>query len=146
MKAQQQTLTYLKTLGLQGITNGLDEIINDADSERVSYLAFLNSLLASEIDFRIKRRVERNMTAAHFPVVKTLENFDFGRVKGIGRSEAANLVDCRWVDMRENLLFFGPPGIGETHPGDRLRTGNCRKRIQGLFRGGHQPDQAPKNR
>jgi len=115
MNTQQQTLTYLKTLGLQGITNGLDEIINDAESERVSYLSFLNSLLASEIDFRIKRRVERNMTAAHFPVVKTLENFDFGRVKGIGRSEAANLVDCRWVDMRENLLFFGPPGIGKTH-------------------------------
>lgn len=112
MKAQQQTLTYLKTLGLQGIARGLDEIINDAESERISYLSFLNSLLAAETDFRVKRRVERNMTGAHFPVVKTLENFDFGRLKGIRRSEAANLVDCRWVDMRENLLFFGPPGIG----------------------------------
>ena len=95
----------------------LDEMINDAESRKTSYLAFLNGLFAAEIDFRVKRRVERNMTGAHFPVVKRLEDFDFGRVKGIGKSEAANLVDCRWIDTRSNLLIFGPPGIGKSHLG-----------------------------
>lgn len=115
MKAHQQTLTYLKTLNLQGVLQGFDEMINDAESRKVSYLTFLNSVFSAEIDFRIKRRVERNMTGAHFPVHKGLENFDFGRVKGIGKSEAVNLLDCRWIDTKENLLFFGPPGIGKTH-------------------------------
>ena len=115
MKAHQQTLTYLKTLNLQGVLQGFDEMINDAESRKVSYLTFLNSVFSAEIDFRIKRRVERNMTGAHFPVLKGLENFDFGRVKGIGKSEAVNLLDCRWIDTKENLLFFGPPGIGKTH-------------------------------
>jgi DNA replication protein DnaC len=115
MKAHQQTLTYLKTLNLQGVLQGFDEMINDAESRKVSYLTFLNSVFSAEIDFRIKRRVERNMTGAHFPVHKGLEDFDFGRVKGIGKSEAVNLLDCRWVDTKENLLFFGPPGIGKTH-------------------------------
>jgi len=115
MKAHQQTLTYLKTLNLQGVLQGFDEMINDAESRKVSYLTFLNSVFSAEIDFRIKRRVERNMTGARFPVLKGLENFDFGRVKGIGKSEAVNLLDCRWVDTKENLLFFGPPGIGKTH-------------------------------
>ncbi|MCD6151819.1 MAG: ATP-binding protein, partial [Deltaproteobacteria bacterium] len=32
---------------------------------------------------------------------------DFGRVKGIGKSEAINLLDCRWIDNRGNVLFFG---------------------------------------
>lgn len=95
----------------------LDETINDAEAKKTSYLAFLNGLFAAEIDFRVKRRVERNMTGAHFPVVKRLEDFDFGRVKGIGKSEAANLVDCRWIDTRSNLLIFGPPGIGKSHLG-----------------------------
>jgi DNA replication protein DnaC len=115
MKAHQQTLAYLKTLSLQGVLQGLDEMINDAESRKVSYLTFLNVILSTEIDFRIKRRVERNMAGAHFPVLKGLENFDFGRVKGIGKSEAVNLLDCRWIDTKENLLFFGPPGIGKTH-------------------------------
>lgn len=115
MKAQQQTLAYLKTLNLQGVLQSFDEMINDAESRKVSYLTFLNSVFSAEIDFRIKRRVERNMTGAHFPVHKGLEDFDFGRVKGIGKSEAVNLLDCRWIDTKENLLFFGPPGIGKTH-------------------------------
>lgn len=115
MKAHQQTLAYLETLGLQGILRNLDELINDAESRKVSYLGFLNGLFGAEISFRIKRRVERNMTGAHFPVLKGLEDFEFGRVKGIGKSEAVNLLDCRWIETRENLLFFGPPGIGKTH-------------------------------
>lgn len=115
MKAYEQTLGYLKTLGLQGVLQGLDELVNDAESRKVSYLAFLNAIFSGEIDFRVKRRVERNMTGAHFPVTKQLEAFDFGRVKGIGKSEAVNLLDCRWVDTKQNLLFFGPPGIGKTH-------------------------------
>jgi len=52
---------------------------------------------------------------AHFPVIKKIDNFDFGLVKGIGKSEAVNLIDCRWIDNQENLLFFGPPGVGKTH-------------------------------
>ena len=115
MKAYEQTLGYLKTLNLQGVLQGFDEMINDAESRKVSYLAFLNAVFSAEIDFRIKRRVERNMTGAHFPVEKGLENFEFGRVKGIGKSETVNLLDCRWVDTKQNLLFFGPPGIGKTH-------------------------------
>ena len=115
MKAHQQTLAYLKTLSLQGVLQGFDEMINDAESRKVSYLSFLNVILSAEIDYRIKRRVERNMAGAHFPVLKGLENFDFGRVKGIGKSEAVNLLDCRWIDNKENLLFFGPPGIGKSH-------------------------------
>ena len=115
MKAYEQTLNFVNTLNLKGIGNSLDEIINDAEIKKDSYITFLNTLFTTEISYRIKRRVERNMTGAHFPVIKKIDNFDFGRVKGIGKSEAINLLDCRWIDNRENVLFFGPPGIGKTH-------------------------------
>jgi len=115
MKAHQQTLSHLKALNLQGIVRHLDEQLNDAESRKISYLGFLNTVLSSEIDYRIRRRVERNMTGAHFPIPKDLESFDFGRVKGIGKTDAVNLLDCRWIDTKENLLFFGPPGIGKSH-------------------------------
>ena len=113
MKAYQQTLSFLDTLKLRGAAHRLDEIIHDAEMDKTSYLTFLNTLLSTEIEYRIKRRVERNMTG--LPVVKRMEQFDFGRVKGIGKSQVANLLDCRWIDNKENLLFFGPPGIGKTH-------------------------------
>jgi len=117
MKAYEQTLTYLSTLKLKGIATGLDEMINDAERRKESYITFLNNLFTTEISYRVKRRKERNMIAAHFPVIKKIDDFDFGRVKGIGKSEAINLLDCRWIDKQENLLFFGPPGVGKTHLG-----------------------------
>ncbi|MBT9147380.1 MAG: Insertion sequence IS5376 putative ATP-binding protein [Syntrophomonadaceae bacterium] len=115
MKAYEQTLTYLTTLNLKGVANRLDEMIHDAEISKTSYITFLNTLFTTEIAYRVKRRVESNMVGAHFPVVKRIDSFDFGRVKGIGKSEVVNLLDCRWLDNRENLLFFGPPGIGKTH-------------------------------
>jgi DNA replication protein DnaC len=115
MKAYEQTLTFLKTLNLRGIANTLDEVINDAEIRKHSYITFLNTVFNAEISYRVKRRVERNMVGAHFPVTKKIDPFDFGRVKGIGKSEVVNLLDCRWIDNRENVLFFGPPGIGKTH-------------------------------
>lgn len=115
MKAYEQTLSFLKILNLKGAATSLDEMINDAEIKKASYITFLNTLFTAEISYRVKRRVERNMVGAHFPVIKRIEGFEFGRVKGIGKSDAANLLDCRWIDNRENLLFFGPPGIGKTH-------------------------------
>ena len=115
MKAYEQTLTFLKTLNMRGIARSLDEVINDAEIRKHSYITFLNTVFTTEISYRVKRRVERNMVGAHFPVTKKIDQFDFGRVKGIGKSEVVNLLDCRWIDNRENVLFFGPPGIGKTH-------------------------------
>jgi len=115
MKAYEQTLQLLSCLKLKGIVNRLDEEINDAESKKASYLTFLQSLLRAEITDRTERRLRRNMTAAHFPVEKTLEGFEFGRVKGITKSEISQLLDFHWLDNHDNLLWFGPPGIGKTH-------------------------------
>jgi len=115
MRAYENTLTLLGSLKLKGVIQHLDEIIQDAERQKHSYITFLNSIFNAEIDYRAKRRFERNMSGAHFPVMKRLDSFDFGLIEGIGKSEAANLVDCRWIDNRENILFFGPPGIGKTH-------------------------------
>ena len=78
MKAFEQTLNFLNTLNLKGVANSLDEVINDAEIRKDSYITFLNNIFSTEISYRVKRRVERNMVGAHFPVIKKLDNFDFG--------------------------------------------------------------------
>jgi DNA replication protein DnaC len=115
MKAYEQTINLLNTLKLKGIMKHLDEILNDAEQTKSSYIQFLKSIFHAEIAERTKRCYERNLSGAHFPNMKKIETFEFGRVKGIGKSEVINLRDCHWIDKRENLLFFGPPGIGKTH-------------------------------
>ena len=48
-------------------------------------------------------------------MIKKMDSIDFGCITGIGKSEAVNLLDFRWIDNKENVLFFGPPGVGKTH-------------------------------
>jgi DNA replication protein DnaC len=115
MKAYEDVLNYLAVLKLQGIHKTLDEIITDAEREKKSYISLLIDIFKSEIDYRTQKRYERNMSGAHFPVNKTLETFETGKIQGIGKSEIINISDCRWIDKRENILFFGPPGVGKTH-------------------------------
>jgi len=115
VNAYAQTLGFLTTLNLKGIARSLDELVHDAELQKTSYIAFLNTLLAAEISCRVARRVQIHMTGAHFPTIKRMSEFEFGRIKGMGKSDAANLLECTWIDTKENLLFFGPPGIGKTH-------------------------------
>lgn len=115
MKAYRRAIEYMEVLKLKGILKHLDEFLNEAEEKKISYLSFLNTLLQVEVADRTERRFRRNMTAAHFPVIKLLEGFEFGRVKGITKSDISQLLDFRWLDTHSNLLFFGPPGLGKSH-------------------------------
>ena len=115
MKTYKDILELLQLLKLKGIVGSLDELIGEAEAQKYSYLSLLRALLQAEVAYRTERRFQRNMSAAHFPVPKNIESFEFGRVKGITKADVAGLMDFRWLDNHENLLFFGPPGLGKTH-------------------------------
>jgi len=86
MRAYEETLNFLSTLKLKGIANSLDELVHDAQIQKVSYITFINTLFSAEVSYRVKRRVQRNMAGAHFPIIKRMANFEFGRIKGMGKS------------------------------------------------------------
>lgn len=115
MKNYKHIIGLLENLKLKGIVQNIDNEISAADEKKLSYLNFLKSLLDTEISYRTERRLRRNLTGAHFPVEKHLNDFKFDRVKGITESDISNLEDFIWLDNNVNLLFFGPPGLGKTH-------------------------------
>jgi len=115
MKSYQNVSSMLTALKLKGIQLKIDELISEAETQKQSFLGFLNQILLCEIEDRAERRYRRNITAAHFPVPKNLIDFEYGRVQGITKSQVVQLQDFSWIDKHENLLFFGPPGLGKTH-------------------------------
>jgi DNA replication protein DnaC len=115
MNSYELTNNYLSTLGLKGITGTLERSLEQAKEEQLSYLDFIHRLLLVEIEDRKSRRLRRNLTAAHFPVEKSLEEFDYSCVEGITEAQVNNLLDFQWLDKHHNLLFLGPPGLGKTH-------------------------------
>src|SRR2546423_15068975 len=67
----------LKQLGLTQLEQALPTLFETARLEHWTYEQFLKRAIAAELEGRDRRAAERRMTAAHLPVVKTLEAFDF---------------------------------------------------------------------
>ena len=52
---------------------------------------------------------------AHFPTVKTLEEFEFKFQPSVDQKLVRELATGRFIAGAENVLLFGPPGVGKTH-------------------------------
>jgi DNA replication protein DnaC len=115
MSSFQDTKALLESLKLKGAAKKLDGLLETAQSEELSFSGFLHRTLEAELTDRSERRLKRNLTAAHLPVEKRMEDFDFDRITGIAKIDITNLLDFRWIDLHENLVFLGPPGIGKSH-------------------------------
>lgn len=115
MSVVAESTKKLESLSLRGAAASLASLIERAQAEGLTYQAFLDALVDTELRDRRDRRLKRNLAMAHFPVHKRLEDFTFERVKGISKRVVDELTECGWIDRHENLLFLGPPGLGKTH-------------------------------
>jgi len=50
-----------------------------------------------------------------FPVIKTLDAFDFSFPKSINKSLILSLFDLHLIEEKHNVIIMGPPGTGKTH-------------------------------
>src|SRR5437899_2388935 len=67
----------LKRLRLGTLADRLDATLGEAARVQPTYIDFLDQLLRDEMAAKQRRRIEMGIQIAHFPSVKTLEDFDF---------------------------------------------------------------------
>ena len=106
---------HLARLRLTRLPDCLDGVAEQAAKEQWTYVEFLDHLLTAEVAARAERDIAMKTKLAHFPFVKTLEQFDFGYQPGLDARQVKELATLRFVARGENLLLLGPPGTGKTH-------------------------------
>ncbi len=79
-------------------------------SERIEYLT---QLAALEVSKRHENGVRARIAAAHFPVIKTVESFDFTLQPRLPKTKFLELFDCAFVEQHRNVICIGPPGTGK---------------------------------
>jgi len=110
-----QVRQQLETLGLMDAAAVLENRIDSARHDGVSYVDFLRDLLAVESQARRERYLKARLRLAHFPAVKRLEDFDWTFQPSIDARQIQTLASLAFVAEATNILFLGPPGVGKSH-------------------------------
>ena len=68
---------YAKQLHLPTLGGQFARLAEQAVKEQQSHLSYLEALMEGEVEERGRKAMARRIQEAHFPAVKTLEEFDF---------------------------------------------------------------------
>ena len=118
---------YLKTLKLPTFQREYQKLARLCATEGVDHVGYLFRLAEREMNERDRRKVERRIKAARFPVVKSLDSFDFAAIPKLNKMQVLELARCEWIERRENVIALGPSGTGKTHVALGLGLAACQK-------------------
>ena len=118
---------YLKALKLPTFQREHQKLARLCATEGVDHVGYLFRLAERETIERDRRKVERRIKAAKFPVVKSLDSFDFTAIPKLNKMQVLELSRCEWIERRENVIALGPSGTGKTHVALGLGLAACQK-------------------
>ncbi len=105
----------LKRLHLANMRHVHAEAIARAETEQWSYRDFLALLVAEEVAHRTQTRLQRLTRRAHFPYLKTIEDFDFTLQSQLRLSLLGSYLTPDFVTDGRSLILHGKTGRGKTH-------------------------------
>lgn len=103
-----------ETLKLTGILHSYQSIADECGKIKASYSEYLDQILKHELMIREQRSKDILLKISGFPVLKTIESFDFSS-SNVNKMQVQELSNLQFVANKENVIFIGSPGTGKTH-------------------------------
>src|ERR1700724_317704 len=123
----------LQRLQLPYIQSHYQALATKAAEQQRSHVDYLAQLIEGEATVRENRSIERRINNARFPVLKTLETFQWSWPKKINRPQIQNLFHLDFITTRTNVVLIGNVGLGKTHLSIALGHAACLKGHNVLF-------------
>ena len=140
----EEVTRCLTELHLPTMRGQYEAVSRQATAETWSYADYLLELAQRECQQRRENRIDRLLKASKLPFEKTWATLDLKRLPAKVVQQLRGLLSGDFLDRRENVLMFGPPGSGKTHclaavcqelvrSGRRVLFTNCGLLVQDLL-------------
>ncbi len=118
----RRQLGYLNLLFMQ---EHVEQLAAQAAENQWSHAEFLGRLVEGEVALRQDRARVRRIREARFPVLKTLDQFDFTWPSKINRPAVQNLFRLTFLREQANAILVGGVGLGKSHLAIALGYAAC---------------------
>lgn len=124
---------YLSHLKLPYIRDNYESVAKIAAQKQWPHVQYLSELAKQESRLRRDKTIQRRIRMAKFPVIKTLDQFNWSWPKKINQPQIQNLFRLKFIEQKSNIVFIGPVGVGKTHISSALGYHACLKSHTVLF-------------
>jgi DNA replication protein DnaC len=122
---QTRLESQLQRLQLRHFQTHYQAAADKAAEQQRSHVDYLAQLAEGETALRENRSIERRVRDARFPVLKTLEDFQWSWPRKINRPQIQNLFRLAFIASHTNVVLIGNVGLGKTHLSIALGHAAC---------------------
>jgi len=125
-----QQLDYLK---LPFLKDQYADLAQQAAQQSWTHVDYLARLIDGQYQQRLQHTIRLRVKSARFPVLKTLDQFQWDWLKKINRLQVQNLFRLEFLAQSANVIFLGTVGLGKTHLATALGYAACLEGHSVLF-------------
>ena len=96
-------------------------------------LEFLQDALDMEVKQREQNKRERLVKRARFPVYKTFDGYEYTKIQLPPALSREELESGAFIEKKQNLMLYGPVGVGKTHMAIAAGIVACQKSLKTRF-------------
>lgn len=123
----------LKYLKLGFMRENYEPLAKKAAQDNWTHFDYLDTLVQGEAQQRMDMSIQRRVSLARFPQIKTLDQFRWNWPKKINEIQIKNLFRLKFIGEKGNVIFLGGVGTGKTHLAISLGYTACLKTHSVLF-------------
>jgi DNA replication protein DnaC len=127
-----QIQEHCKVFKLPRILEHYQSVSDEASKDNLPYSEYLLKLFDLEKQGRLISSKNMLLKMAGFPKVKTLDMFDY-KSSSVNQTQINEIATLRFIDLVQNILFFGPSGVGKTHLAQSIGYIATQQRIRTKF-------------
>lgn len=133
MQEYNKLLENLEILKMDKMRNYLPNYIETITKKDISFVDAMLKLTEKELEFRNERAAKIQISVSAFPFEKELSDFDFDYQPSVNKKQIFDLSTLRFIENKENIIFFGTSGVGKTHLAVSLGIAAAKKRYITYF-------------